>query len=96
MCLLLPACQDLYLASGMPAPAPTPPPDSIGPELSTAPGASQTLVLGFPVHAVVPGVHRRQRTGERNRGEQAWSSVFRTSVSFLEHKWGAGLQSKIL
>ena len=71
MCLLLPACQDLYLASGMPAPAPTPPPDSIGPELSTAPGASQTPVRGFPVHAVVPGVHRRQRTGERREHLEA-------------------------
>ena len=48
--------------------SPHPPPDSMGPELSTAPGASQTPVLGFPVQAVVPGVHRRQRIGERNRG----------------------------
>ena len=40
VCLLLPACQDLYLASGMPAPPPTPSPDSMGPELSTVPGAS--------------------------------------------------------
>lgn len=99
MCLSLPACQDLYLASGMPAPAATPPPDSTGPELSTAPGPSQTPVLGFPVQSVVPGLHRRQRTGERDRGGQAWSSVLsclRTSVSFLEHEWGAGLPSKIL
>ena len=54
MCMSLPACQELNLASGMPAP--TPSPDSLGLTSPATPGASGATppVLGFLLQAERP------------------------------------------
>lgn len=84
MCLSLPACQELYLVSGMPTPT----------HSLYSPGLTSPLIQGTS-EATRQSLdfYSRQQPQRSMKGREQ-GSCLQTSVSLLEHEWKAGFQSQ--